>query len=224
MFWQTCIFTPLAYRTFYFLLSRKDPQAPFQATTTHTPEATTAPILITLITLVLCVLELHINRTVFTFTYWKHLALWQGTFNVFLFLSSEILWKDLKLGSHASLSRGRMGAGYFSGLKGTEIGQGSLMASWDRSPRQEALGSENPERGRRWKWQPTPVLLPGRLHGRRSLAGYSPGGHRRVWHNWTTKQRRTPSSCPGWRAPPAPPRTAWGTAQLPLGQLPSLGF
>ena len=29
---------------------------------------------------------------------------------------------------------------------------------------------------RRRKWQPTPVLLPGKLHGRRSLAGYSPQG------------------------------------------------
>ena len=27
--------------------------------------------------------------------------------------------------------------------------------------------------GRR-KWQPTPVLLPGNFHGRRSLVGYSP--------------------------------------------------
>ena len=27
----------------------------------------------------------------------------------------------------------------------------------------------------RRKWQPTPVLLPGESHGRRSLAGYSPG-------------------------------------------------
>ena len=30
----------------------------------------------------------------------------------------------------------------------------------------------------RWKWQPTPVLLPGESHGQRSLAGYSPRGHR----------------------------------------------
>ena len=28
----------------------------------------------------------------------------------------------------------------------------------------------------RRQWQPTPVLLPGKLHGRRSLAGYSPQG------------------------------------------------
>ena len=27
-------------------------------------------------------------------------------------------------------------------------------------------------------WQPTPVLLPGESHGQRSLAGYSPWGHK----------------------------------------------
>ena len=30
----------------------------------------------------------------------------------------------------------------------------------------------------RRKWQPTPVLLPGKSHGQRSLAGYSPWGHK----------------------------------------------
>ena len=28
----------------------------------------------------------------------------------------------------------------------------------------------------RWAWQPTPVFLPGKFHGQRSLAGYSPWG------------------------------------------------
>ena len=28
------------------------------------------------------------------------------------------------------------------------------------------------------KWQPTPVFLPGKFHGQRSLAGCSPGGHK----------------------------------------------
>ena len=28
------------------------------------------------------------------------------------------------------------------------------------------------------KWQPTPVFLPGESHGQRSLAGYSPWGHK----------------------------------------------
>ena len=37
----------------------------------------------------------------------------------------------------------------------------------------------------RRKWQPTPVFLPGKFHGQRSLVGYSPGGHR-VGHDWVT--------------------------------------
>ena len=36
----------------------------------------------------------------------------------------------------------------------------------------------------RRKWQPIPVFLPGEFHGQRSLAGYSPCGHR-VRHDWT---------------------------------------
>ena len=35
----------------------------------------------------------------------------------------------------------------------------------------------------RGKWQPTPVFLPGKFHGQRSLVGYSPWGHR-VGHKW----------------------------------------
>ena len=31
----------------------------------------------------------------------------------------------------------------------------------------------------RRKWQPTPVFLPGKFYGQRSLAGYSPWGHRK---------------------------------------------
>ena len=30
------------------------------------------------------------------------------------------------------------------------------------------------------KWQPTPVIRPGKSHGQRSLAGYSPWGHREL--------------------------------------------
>jgi len=30
------------------------------------------------------------------------------------------------------------------------------------------------------KWQPTPVLLPGKSHGRKSLEGYSPWGHKEL--------------------------------------------
>ena len=35
----------------------------------------------------------------------------------------------------------------------------------------------------RRKWQPTPVFLPGESHGQRSLADYSPWGHKE-WSDW----------------------------------------
>ena len=45
-----------------------------------------------------------------------------------------------------------------------------------------------PESGRSpGGWQPTPVFLPGKSHGQRSLVGYSPWGHKRVRHDLVTK-------------------------------------
>ena len=38
--------------------------------------------------------------------------------------------------------------------------------------------------------QPTPVFLPGKSHGQRSLLGYSPWGHKRVGHDLATKQQQ----------------------------------
>ena len=38
----------------------------------------------------------------------------------------------------------------------------------------------------RRQWHPTPVLLPGKSHGRRSLVGCSPLGSLRVGHDWAT--------------------------------------
>ena len=35
----------------------------------------------------------------------------------------------------------------------------------------------------RRKWQPTPVFLPAKFHGQRSLVSYSPWGHKQVGHN-----------------------------------------
>ena len=50
----------------------------------------------------------------------------------------------------------------------------------------------------RRKWQPTQVFLPGKSHGQRSLAGYSPRGHKRVGHDLATEQQwRTSYSAPG---------------------------
>ena len=39
-------------------------------------------------------------------------------------------------------------------------------------------------------WQPTPVFLPGKSHGQRSLVDYSPWGPKRVGHILATKQRQ----------------------------------
>ena len=73
------------------------------------------------------------------------------------------------------------------------------------------------------KWHPTPVLLPGKSHGRRSLAGCSPCGHKEsdtterltfTFHFHTLeKEMATHSSVLAWRTP--------GTAEP--GGLPSTG-
>ena len=42
----------------------------------------------------------------------------------------------------------------------------------------------------RRKWQSTPVFLPGKFHGQRSLVGDSLWGHKRVGHDLPTKQQK----------------------------------
>ena len=42
----------------------------------------------------------------------------------------------------------------------------------------------------RRKWKPTPVSLPGKSHGQRRLAGYSPWNCKRVRHDLGTKQQQ----------------------------------
>ena len=44
----------------------------------------------------------------------------------------------------------------------------------------------------RKKWQPTPVFLPGKFHGQKSLEGYSPWGHKTARHDLATKQQFWP--------------------------------
>jgi len=75
----------------------------------------------------------------------------------------------------------------------------------------------------RRQWHPTPVLLPGKSHGRRSLVGCSPWGHRSrtrqrdftfTFHfHALEKEMATHSSVLAWRIP--------GTAEP--DRLPSLG-
>ena len=54
----------------------------------------------------------------------------------------------------------------------------------------EEFNCQNQKIPWRRKWQPTPVFLPGKSHGQRSLAGYSPWGSKRLRHNLVTKQKQ----------------------------------
>ena len=40
------------------------------------------------------------------------------------------------------------------------------------------------------KWQPTRVFLPGKFHGKRSLAGYSPWGHKESDMTWRAHMQK----------------------------------
>ena len=51
----------------------------------------------------------------------------------------------------------------------------TLAAGWNNRLELEKNGFR--EISQRRQWHPTPVLLPGKFHGWRSLAGYSPQGH-----------------------------------------------
>ena len=49
-------------------------------------------------------------------------------------------------------------------------------------------------------WQPTPVILPWRIHGQRSLAGYGPQGQQRVGHeNRLSKHTVSGLVRPSWK-------------------------
>ena len=66
----------------------------------------------------------------------------------------------------------------------------SLIRLWNYSVPLIMLGPThwfNPWVGKipwRRKWQPTPVFLPGKFHGQRSLMGYKSMGLQRVRHDW----------------------------------------
>ena len=62
-----------------------------------------------------------------------------------------------------------------------------------------SLGQEDPEKDLpswRRKWQPALVFLPGKSHGWWNLMGYSPWGHKRVWHNLAPNNH--PNQFPFW--------------------------
>ena len=85
--------------------------------------------------------------------------------------------QDLKWGKISNVLKGK----YF-----TKCNLGaSLVVQWLRIRlvmQGTPIWSLVMEDTRRRQWHPTPVLLPGKSHGRRSLVGYSPS----VGHDWAT--------------------------------------
>ena len=82
---------------------------------------------------------------------------------------------------------------------------GKETACWCRRCRGHRF---NPRVGKiPWRrgWQPTPVFLPGKSHGQRSLAGYSPRG-RRARYGWAHTHARNLQQAP--LAPKPSPRTS----------------
>ena len=61
--------------------------------------------------------------------------------------------------------------------------------NWKQEETSSVLLKTSTRKAWRRKWQPTPVFLPGKSHGQRSLAGYSPLGCKR----WTLPpQKKAP--------------------------------
>ena len=61
----------------------------------------------------------------------------------------------------------------------------------------------------RRKWQPSPLFLPGKSHGQRSLAGYSLWCGKRVRHDLVTKQQQY------WFYSNSPEKTNWFYSNIP---------
>ena len=64
--------------------------------------------------------------------------------------------------------------GFSSGSAGKE----SAFNAGDKEDTGSIPGSGRSPGG--GKWQPTPILLPGKSHGQRNLAGYNPKGHKEL--------------------------------------------
>ena len=64
----------------------------------------------------------------------------------------------------------------------------------------------------RRKWQPTPVILPEKSHGQRSLVGYSPWSHERVRHDSATGPGYTTAG--EWEVGEILKKEAWRAVRL----------
>ena len=124
------------------------------------------------------------------------------------------LFATLCVAYQAPLSMGFSRQGYWSGLPFPSPGDLSQLEMGPVSPC-KPLTTSQAHAGfgqnlkylvikRRRQWHPTPVLLPGNSHGRRSLVGSSPWGPKSrarlsdfTFTHWRRKWQPTPVSLPG---------------------------
>jgi len=78
---------------------------------------------------------------------------------------------------HGQIKKTRKGRGE-KGKKLSRVLWASLMAQQVNAGDAGDMGSIPGWGWRRKKWQPTPIFLPEKPHGQRSLAGYSPKGRK----------------------------------------------
>ena len=77
-----------------------------------------------------------------------------------------LLRRELKIRTKISIKKGLTGGSEVRSLPAMREPQETVFHPWvGKIPWRMA-------------WRPTPVFLPGESHGQRSLAGYSPQGHR----------------------------------------------
>ena len=114
-------------------------------------------------------------------------SFWRNKKSIWLQGPSQV---DAKKWSQAHFKIIKGTAGWIS-LKGNGgVSGGSVVKNppAKQKTQVQTLGREIPWRR---KWQPSPVFLPGEFHGQRSLAGYSPWGHK---GSDTTEQLNSSSS------------------------------
>ena len=95
--------------------------------------------------------------------------------------STHLLWptqcqvKTRTLGKHMEFVTIWLSLAWTAGFPGGTNGKEPTCQCRRRETRVQSLGQEDP-----WRraWQSAPVVLPGESHGQRSLAGYSPQGHK----------------------------------------------
>ena len=76
---------------------------------------------------------------------------------------------------HSCLENPRDGGAWWAAISGVAQSRTRLKQLSSSSGSIAHLNQQDPWRR---EWQPTPVFLPGESHGQRSMAGYSPWGHR----------------------------------------------